>query len=222
MRMRLLLLPVIAIAFAANTFSQMAEAIKTTNRPDPVFPAEAKDLIYGEDVKVAISVDKKGKVNEARAYGPLAPCSNLSDQVAKTIRNAAVGAAMQTTFEPILKDGKPSEADLMISYRLRPKVVPLPDPEKKTIIGGVLNGTALSLPKPPYPEVARPSRVRGTVQVRILIAEDGSVIAAAALSGHPLLIDASVDTACKSRFAPTKLAGHPVKVTGVVVYNFIP
>jgi TonB family protein len=89
------------------------------------------------------------------------------------------------------------------------------------ISGGVLNGKALELPKPAYPDIARAAHASGTVVVQVLIDEDGNVISAHAVSGHPLLQAASVAAAREAKFSPTKLAGQPVKVTGVIQYNFI-
>jgi hypothetical protein len=53
--------------------------------------------------------------------------------------------------------------------------------------------------------------------------EDGSALAGAssAVSGHPLLQPAAVRAANGARFSPTQLSGQPVKVTGVITYNFI-
>ena len=87
--------------------------------------------------------------------------------------------------------------------------------------GGVLNGKALDLPKPDYPEIARKAHASGTVAVQVLIDEEGYVIAAHAVSGHPLLQAASVAAALEARFTPTRLSGQPVKVTGVIQYNFV-
>ena len=87
---------------------------------------------------------------------------------------------------------------------------------------GVLNGKATTLAKPPYPPAAKAVRATGTVSVQVLISEDGSVYSAAAVAGHPLLRAASEIAACNSGFTPTLLAGNPVKVMGVIVYNFVP
>ncbi len=102
---------------------------------------------------------------------------------------------------------------------------PPPPPKKeppKTISGGVLNGKATSLPKPPYPPAARAVRASGAVSVQVLISETGSVISASAVNGHPLLRAAAVSAARGARFSPTMLSGQPVKVSGVITYNFVP
>ena len=103
---------------------------------------------------------------------------------------------------------------------------PPPPPEAKPtprapISGGVLNGKAISLPKPGYPPIARAAHASGTVVVQVLIDENGNVVSASAVSGHPLLINAAVSAARSAKFSPTKLSGQPVKVTGVIQYNFV-
>jgi TonB family protein len=87
--------------------------------------------------------------------------------------------------------------------------------------GEVETGRALEMPKPRYPEMARMAHVSGQVVVQLLIDVDGTVMAAAAVSGHPLLYGVSVEAAKNSRFSPTTLNGKPVKVTGVIYYNFV-
>jgi TonB family protein len=111
-----------------------------------------------------------------------------------------------------------------------PTVMPSPTPSLPPeeqpgpggpISGGVLNGKAVSLPKPPYPQIARSARASGTVTVQVTIDESGKVIRARAVSGHPLLQSAAVNAAYNAKFAPTKLSGQPVKVTGIITYNFV-
>src|SRR5258708_1814253 len=102
---------------------------------------------------------------------------------------------------------------------------PPPPPPKPTphapISGGVLNGKAVHLVTPPYPAIARSAHASGSVNVQVVIDENGNVISARAMSGHPLLQAAAVAAAKASRFTPTKLSGQPVKVNGVIIYNFV-
>lgn len=102
-----------------------------------------------------------------------------------------------------------------------PPPPPKPTPPRAPISGGVLNGKAISLPKPAYPAIARQAHASGTVVVQVTIDENGNVISAAAVSGHPLLRGVAVQAARGARFSPTKLSGQPVKVTGVITYNFV-
>jgi protein TonB len=103
-----------------------------------------------------------------------------------------------------------------------PKPTPTPAPKPTApISGGVLNGKAISLPKPAYPAIAKSAHAAGTVTVQVLIDENGNVVAAHAVSGHPLLQAVAVQAARSARFSPTKLSGQPVKVSGVITYNFV-
>jgi TonB family protein len=91
-----------------------------------------------------------------------------------------------------------------------------------TLEGGVLNGRAISLPRPSYPDEARRVHARGTVVVKVTIDERGNVIDASDMcGGDPVLVKPSLQSARAARFTPTKLSGQPVKVTGVITYNFV-
>lgn len=84
----------------------------------------------------------------------------------------------------------------------------------------VVNGLAIDLPKPPYPATAIAMHIDGKVDIQVTIDETGKVISAKAASGHPFLRAAAETAAWKARFTPTMLNGAPVKVTGMIVYNF--
>ena len=112
-------------------------------------------------------------------------------------------------------------AKINIAEEPPPPAAPSPTPRTAPISGGVLNGKAISLPKPAYPPIARAAHAAGTVVVQVLIDENGNVVSAKAVSGHPLLQAVAVSAARQARFSPTKLSGQPVKVTGVIQYNFV-
>ncbi len=76
--------------------------------------------------------------------------------------------------------------------------------------------------KPDYPAAARANRVTGVVNVAVKFDEQGDVVSAKAVSGHPLLKEAAEQAARSSKFVPVLLNGTPVKVIGLVVYNLAP
>src|ERR1044072_1200268 len=100
---------------------------------------------------------------------------------------------------------------------------------------GVLNGKALSLPKPAYPEDAKKEGAEGPVSVMVTLDEEGNVIEAKAAAEnkrsddngevmvpvHPALMEASEKAARAAKFSPTMINGQPIKVKGVIVYNFV-
>ncbi|HEU4597490.1 MAG TPA: TonB family protein [Pyrinomonadaceae bacterium] len=90
----------------------------------------------------------------------------------------------------------------------------------KALSAGVLNGKAVSKPAPPYPPMAKAAKASGTVVVSVEVDEKGVVTSARAVSGHPLLRAAAEAAARRARFSPTLLSGRPVKVQGVLTYDF--
>ena len=105
-----------------------------------------------------------------------------------------------------------------------PPPPPAPTPVVPKVLNvskGALPGKAISLPKPIYPAIAKPIRLQGAVSVQLLIDEDGKVISAKAVSGHPIFIPEAIKAAMQARFSPTTLSGLPVKVSGVITYNFV-
>lgn len=121
----------------------------------------------------------------------------------------------------------PEEKTLDTSIPESPRVfmdeappTPGPRPILKPVSGGVLNGTALVLPPPIYPEAAKRMRTGGIVEVDVVLDETGKVVSAVAKTGPAMLRDAAVNAALRARFSPTKLSGQPVKVSGVINYKF--
>lgn len=86
----------------------------------------------------------------------------------------------------------------------------------------ILNGKAKSLPLVAYPFEAKSKRISGMVSVRVKIDEQGNVIEARTVCGHPILGRASEQGARGAKFAPTLKDGKPVIVSGIIVYNFVP
>lgn len=99
-----------------------------------------------------------------------------------------------------------------------PREIKKPRP---TISKGPLNGYAKYLPKPVYSAAARAVRAQGKVTVQVTIDERGNVISANAADGHPMLRGEAEKAARSAKFSPTILGDGPVKVTGVITYNFI-
>ena len=103
---------------------------------------------------------------------------------------------------------------------------PAPDPPKREIpkvinqSTGVITGNAISLPKPVYSIIAKNLKLQGDVTVQILIDENGNVLSAKGVTGHPVLLMEAVRAARQARFKPTTLSGQPVKVSGLITYSF--
>jgi TonB family protein len=111
---------------------------------------------------------------------------------------------------------------IILDEELPPQPPPAQPPAKKTILSkGVINGEAVYLPKPIYPAPARIIRLQGQVTVQVLIDEGGKVISAQPVAGHPFFLPEAKKAALAARFKPTLLSNQPVKVSGVITYNFV-
>ena len=100
-----------------------------------------------------------------------------------------------------------------------PPVIKPPTTERVT--SKVLSSKAISLPQPAYPIMAKQTRTQGPVNIQILVDEQGRVISAQVVSGSPMLTSAAKEAAMRARFTPTILNGQPVKIQGVIIYNFV-
>jgi TonB family protein len=113
--------------------------------------------------------------------------------------------------------GPPKIAAAEISYEPPPPPTPSPAPR---VSKGVLTGEVVTKVQPTYPSIAKQINAAGEVQVAILINENGRVIEAKAIKGHPVLRAAAEDAARKWVFRPTLLDGKPVKQPGTLTFVF--
>ncbi len=188
----------------------------------------------GKPVKVEVPVDLPDGMSDGDSpFRRLEIITNLQRPPSVTYPNAQVTAGRRNTKKTRSASGRGSGSGNGMgsgsgsgngngNYPMLAGAIfggPLPPPPQK-ISGGVLNGKATNLPKPPYPAAAKAVNASGAVNVQITTDESGSVISVAAVSGHPLLRQAAEQAARNSKFAPTMLSGQPIKVTGTIVYNF--
>jgi TonB family protein len=99
----------------------------------------------------------------------------------------------------------------------KPTTTPL---TKSEIRGASLNSRAIELPKPAYPETAKRAGIHGTVKVSVTVDERGHVSEAEAIEGPKELRQAAVEAARRARFEPPRVHGAPIKIDGVLTYEF--
>lgn len=71
----------------------------------------------------------------------------------------------------------------------------------------------------PHYRIGTP-RVSGSIEIKVIIDEQGGVLFAQVIRGHPSLREISLEAARKSRFHPTLVQGKPVKTIGKITYQF--
>lgn len=178
---------------------------KATSLPKPDYPQEAKDLCVGGKVEIEVLIDENGKVIEAKAIS--------GDEL---LREVSVEAAKKVKFSQTLH----------LIGKVRGIVVYNFEPFVKCIKTGIVNKKAISLPKPKVANLNHPKHLRISeeqiVAVQIVIYMNGKVIAARAVSGHPILQPACIISAKQTKFQPITGTLPPIKIRALLVYKFKP
>ena len=230
-----------------NVAAQTESEIKTVSKgvlngsavslPKPIYPPAARAVKASGAVNVQALVDENGNVISAAAVSghPLLRAASVqAARAAKFKPTILSGQAVKVTgvivynfVAPALKEGEDSEqseTESSDNQAVKGFIAGRTMDSEDSVTGSkpVLNNAALNLPKPAFPPAARAVKAQGAVNVQVLIDEDGNVVQAEAVSGHPLLRAAAVNAALGAKFKPTLLEGNPVKVNGIIVYNFVP
>lgn len=164
-----------------------------------------RTIFYYLDSSTAKLVQPDGSAPVVETRSSLPPQISLDKLKTSSVQPLPTMAASFNTTKPVVVV---NNADAAPALRRVP------------VSGGVLNGKALNLPAPIYPEMARRMNVYGKVEVEVIVDEDGKVSSARALSGPNALREVAIQAAKNARFSPTKLSGQPVKITGTIEYNF--
>jgi TonB family protein len=80
----------------------------------------------------------------------------------------------------------------------------------------------IQAPQPSYPPMAKAVRVSGSVKVEALVSEQGLVVSAKALSGHPLLQGAATDAVRRRKYKAHTVDGKQVSFITIVEVLFPP
>ncbi|MEW6212838.1 MAG: TonB family protein, partial [Acidobacteriota bacterium] len=173
---------------------------------------------------IAFNKDSQGDVAvQTPASEPVAEAQDQSTANAPTTSVPAISP--YTEAKRASSESKKQTPEIKEPPRSESKPEQKPPSPKETprvirVSGVVLQRSALVRVKPEYPPMARAANATGTVVVEILIDENGRVKSAKAVSGHPLLKQAAESAAKGWKFAPTLIAGTPVKVTGTITFTF--
>ena len=188
---------------------------KAVSLVKPAYPAEAKTAEIGGTISVEVLIDEGGNVISAAAIKTKDADTELAVEIADAwtaLRAAAEQAAMESKFSPTVLSGNPVKIKGIIVYNFV---------SGRVIDGGIINSKAVELPDPIYLPAAKAVAASGTVTVQVTVDENGDIISATAMSGHPLLQAAAIDAARRAKFSPTLLDGKPVKVLGTLTYKFV-
>lgn len=106
--------------------------------------------------------------------------------------------------------------------RMKPRALPpTGDTAGRISVGGnVQQAKLISQPRPVYPPAAKEARIQGVVKLQAVIGKDGAVQQLEVLSGHPLLVQSSLEAVQQWTYQRTLLNGAPVEVTTQIDVNY--
>lgn len=240
--MKIYFLLTVLLAFVSSVFSQSTAANQCDFRFDtyPFSAIKEENPILLNGIKVVLKSEKNRKIIKAKdatthlftalAEGDYELTASLP-AYQTTTQKISISCPQTSSVEPssqiifLWKEGetKPKEIDVVtrgVYGAAKEESANSQTGVKKSDNRPLVNGLSRNLVRPKYPAAAVAVRARGAVNVQVTINELGFVISAVAVDGHPLLRSAAEKAALESKFTTTLLEGMPVKVTGIIVYNF--
>jgi len=88
------------------------------------------------------------------------------------------------------------------------------------VSGGVMEAMLTHRVQPDYPRIAKFGHISGTVELRAIIAKDGTVRELEVVSGNGILAQAALAGVREWRYRPTLLSGNPVEVETRITVTF--
>jgi len=181
---------------------------------DPVYPKDAYTAGIEGVVILEATTDIYGRVQNVRILRSIP----MLDQ-------AAIDAVKQWVYEPMIIDGKPRGGIFTVTVRFQ-------KPYKTASTGATKRDAAVRIsagsaaPKliksvdPVYPEIARQSRVEGTVILEATTDIYGRVQNVKVLRSIPLLDQAAIDAVRQWIYEPAVIDGKPQSVSFTVTVVF--
>jgi TonB family protein len=187
---------------------RVAEGVMAGNlihRVVPDYPEAARSQGIKGTVVVNFHVDKQGNV------GP--PLVANGDPL---LRDAAIDTVKQWRFEPYLLKGEPVEVDTLATMQFPPVQVP----KRIRVSQGVMAGNLQHKVNPKYPPEAKAAKIQGDVILQVRITPEGKVFVMKAISGDPLLVEATTNAVVQWKYKPYELNGEPLEVETTVRVEF--
>ncbi len=181
---------------------------------DSVYPKDADKAGIEGVVILEATTDISGRVQNVRVLRSIP----MLDQ-------AAIDAVKQWIYEPMVIDGKPRGVIFTITVRLqkKDKTATTEAAKRDAAVRITAGGAAPKIIKmvgPVYPEVARQSRVEGTVILEATTDIYGRIQNVKVLRSIPLLDQAAIDAVRQWVYEPAVIDGKPQSVSFTVTVVF--
>jgi periplasmic protein TonB len=166
------------------------------------------DLLSGGQLRTPTRIPEKVQMIKEEEAPPLMPGAG---GVVGGVPGGIPGGQLGGVIGGIVS----STSNLAYIPKLQPVV-----PQRVRISQGVTNGFLIHKVEPPYPTVARAARIQGNVVLRAIIDKEGSIQDLQLISGHPMLVPASIEAVKQWRYRPYLLNGQPVEVETTITVIF--
>jgi TonB family protein len=194
----------------------------------PIYPTEAQTAGVQGEVRVDLTIDKTGHVQEVRVVqSTAASASGPAPATLQALLNeAAITAARQWAYEPTVLNGVtvPVIVTANVRFVLTPRETsnpPTPAAPAPVRVGGdIKTPNKTRHIRAEYPAAAQAARVQGVVIIEVTIDSQGRVSNARILSSIPLLDQAALDAVRQWEYAPTLVNGVAVPVIMTVTVRF--
>ena len=208
---------------------------RLVHKVEPVCPGDAR--VQGQVVLKAL-VSQSGKIENLQLLSghPL-------------LIPAAIEAAKQWTYKPLLVNDEPVEVETTIrldfscpsasgiagdipggasagaigSVRTGPASgldSSIATAQRVRVSSGVSQGLLVKKVAPLYPPDARAQGIQGVVLLKAAIDKEGNIANLELISGHPLLAPAAIEAVKQWKYRPYLLAGQAVEVETQIQVNF--
>jgi TonB family protein len=181
--------------------------------PKLKFPPELSVHEVADHVVVMVTIAPDGTVKTSKIVS--GKYKELKETVEKTVQ--------QWTFEPYLIRGAPVPVRTELTFNFDNTLEHYRSPSGETptrLDEKTSSSLAVKKVAPIYPPEARQDRIQGTIELRLIIGEDGLVQFIHVIQGPPILVSAAFDAVRQWQFKPYVENGKAVPVLTTVTVNF--
>ena len=188
----------------------------------PLYPQPAQAAGIQGDVRIELTIDPRGHVQEVHVVQSLAssPSGPAPQAMRELLDNAAIAAARQWEYAPT-GVAFPVVTTANVRFVLTPHGDSSGTQPAPVRVGGNIKAPIKTRHvAPAYPAIAQSARVQGVVIIEATIDQSGRVRDARVLRSIPLLDQAAIDAVRQWEFTPTFLNGVAVPVIMTVTVQF--
>jgi TonB family protein len=144
-----------------------------------------------------------------------APAEEETAFSADSLENALkVDATLEMKANPNME--QPVPAPVLTSEKPKPVLT-----QPIRVNGNEQEAKLIRRVEPTYPALARQARIQGVVRFNAVIARDGTVQNVTVVSGHPMLVQAALETVKQWLYKPTVVNGEPVDIMTTIDVAFM-